>query len=162
MTEPLPIGTKVLITHPDNRRPDRLAPLYLGPYEVQEFIDDIYRVRNPETKTDLRYHATRVIPYTGTTIDPLQLVSLDYDSYLVERIIAHRPGRTKTQWQFKIRWDGYGPEDDSWIPYKDAKDLAALDEYLEAHQEIRLQGRSEVGSRQQGANPGPANPGLRT
>ncbi len=28
-----------------------------------------------------------------------------------------------------MRWEGYSPSDDTWLPYREVKDLEALDRY---------------------------------
>ena len=39
--------------------------------------------------------------------------------------------------EFKVRWEGYGSEDDEWLYYSQVRDLKALDEYLALHPELQ-------------------------
>ena len=50
------------------------------------------------------------------------------EEHFVERILDHR--RVGRGHQFLIRWRGFGPSDDEWLPGRDVRDLAALDKYL--------------------------------
>ena len=60
----------------------------------------------------------------------------DRQEYLVDKIVAHRlmndynGDRNRTSYEFKIRWLGYTPSDDTWLPWKCISQLAALDKYL--------------------------------
>ncbi|GBE87359.1 Transposon Ty3-G Gag-Pol polyprotein [Sparassis crispa] len=50
------------------------------------------------------------------------------EEWEVESIVNHRPrGRG---FQYLVRFRGYGPEHDVWLPGREVKDLAALDSYL--------------------------------
>ena len=40
--------------------------------------------------------------------------------------------------QFKVRWLGYGPEHDSWEPYKYLRDTQQLHDYLRANRMTSL------------------------
>ena len=49
--------------------------------------------------------------------------------YFVDRILDRR--RRGRGWQYLIRWRGYGPGDDSWLPGSEVQDLEALDVFLQ-------------------------------
>ena len=55
------------------------------------------------------------------------------EEFIVESIVDHR--RRGRGFQYLVRWKGYGPDADSWLPGKECKDLAALDTYL-AHNSV--------------------------
>ena len=38
--------------------------------------------------------------------------------------------RRGTGWQFLVRWTGYGPEEDRWLPGRELDDCEALDSWL--------------------------------
>ena len=50
-------------------------------------------------------------------------------------------GADQKKWKYRTRWQGYGPEDDTWLDWLAVKDLIALDEYGKEHPELNL-GRS--------------------
>ncbi len=132
------VGDQVLVTYP-GRPPSKLAPPLMGPYTIADRANDIYSVVNPAAGRTQRYHATRLRAYDPSRTDsPLNIIATDDDSYLVEAIVDHRLGTTKTKHQFRVRWDGYLPEDDQWLDYPAVKDLEALDEYVSSHPELSL------------------------
>ncbi|KAF7326100.1 Reverse transcriptase-RNase H-integrase [Mycena kentingensis (nom. inval.)] len=63
----------------------------------------------------------------GGLLRPGPVVSPDgqTEEYLVERIIDERTRYGKRQ--FRVRWFGYGPEHDDWLPLAEVNDLAVFD-----------------------------------
>lgn len=53
--------------------------------------------------------------------------------YAIESIIEHRRGKAVANWEYRIRWEGYGPEDDTWEPHQQIQETAqeAIDAYWE-------------------------------
>jgi hypothetical protein len=61
-----------------------------------------------------------------------ELAAADMDEFFVEEIISHRGnGNNPKRWEYQVRWRGYEPEDDTWLPWRSVKDLEALDRYAE-------------------------------
>lgn len=50
------------------------------------------------------------------------------EEYVVERIVGQR--RRNGRLEYKVRWAGYGEEEDSWEPESACKELAAMDTWL--------------------------------
>jgi hypothetical protein len=48
------------------------------------------------------------------------------------------PDRRAAGLDFKVRFAGYPEEEDCWLPWREAKKLAAMDVYRDAHPELRL------------------------
>lgn len=60
----------------------------------------------------------------GEGADPGRYVDDDTD-YEVSRIVADR--RTSTgEWEYKVRWTGYGPEDDMWLPEQELQNAPMI------------------------------------
>ncbi len=143
-----PLPSYILLAYPD-RAPSKLVARYRGPlrvvgHELNEF--DAPRVLHvtPMDQPDkvLKVHASRTRRFDPGALTDTQMTALaatDNDEYSVESIVGHRPDsgiRTKNQLEFRVRWRGYEPEEDSWLPWTDVKELAALDEYVGHHENL--------------------------
>jgi hypothetical protein len=71
------------------------------------------------------------------TDNAVEIAAVDAEEWEVECIVDHR-GKTKRNAEFRIRWKGYGPNDDSWLPWKEARDLEAMDVYLKSHRGLKI------------------------
>jgi hypothetical protein len=55
----------------------------------------------------------------------------------VEQIIDHQGSiKKRNAMKFRIRWQGYDESEDTWLPWKDIKDLIALDNYILSNPEL--------------------------
>jgi hypothetical protein len=77
----------------------------------------------------------------------VEIAAGDHDEYVVEAIVDHKAARRKSDMEFKVRWRGYDPSYDLWLPYAEVRDLEALDAYLSDHPELLLKGGSVVDSK---------------
>ena len=50
------------------------------------------------------------------------------EEHVIERIVDER--RHRRGWQYLVRWKGYGPGDDEWMPRREVEETIALDEWL--------------------------------
>jgi hypothetical protein len=59
-------------------------------------------------------------PHVGPT-PPVQIPDIidDQEEYEVEEILSHRGAGARTQ--YLVRFRGYGPEDDLWLPQRNLK-----------------------------------------
>ncbi|MFH1084174.1 MAG: chromo domain-containing protein, partial [Chloroflexota bacterium] len=65
--------------------------------------------------------------------DPVAVAAADTDRWRVERIIAHRGSpRSRGTMRFRVRWKGFDAGDDTWEPWANVRQLAALQEYAAA------------------------------
>ena len=69
-------------------------------------------------------------PADMTEEEATALAAVDLDEFYVEKIVGHTgTGRNPKRMELKVRWLGYEPEDDTWMPWKAVKDLEALEVY---------------------------------
>ena len=132
-------GDYVLASYPE-RPPSKLTPQWRGPLVVVHAVGtNRVLCQDLTTLKNVELHVERLKRYcTDRTEDPVAVAAADKEEFEVEAIVDHRTAKNKSGWQFRVRWRGYEPEEDSWLPYKQVKELAALDAYLEAHPELRL------------------------
>ena len=139
------VGDYVLVTYP-TRRPNKLSSLLRGPLLIVAKRNNTYDCLDIITNHVLSYDISRLYLFNPTEILDIptgeaakDLNMADRQEFEVESIVDHKGShRNKRTLQFRIRWLGYGPDDDTWLPYKDAKDLKALDDYLQFHPELNL------------------------
>ena len=74
------------------------------------------------------------------TADAAAVIALDTEEFVVDSIVDHNmPSRYKSDWDFKVSWrDLPSPEEDSWIPWKEAKKLEQMDVYRRLHPELKI------------------------
>jgi len=135
----------VLVTHPHNRRPSKLASLYRGPMRIVQVIrDDLYEVLDLVSMKPMQVHLDRLRKFKYRELNDQgarEIAAADANEFIVQEILEHRFGgngrKTKANLQFLVHWQDYGPEEDTWEPYSNLKDVAALDEYARAHPDIK-------------------------
>jgi len=142
---PYDIGDKVYLSTENLALPKgrarKLMPRYVGPYKIIARKPEMsrYTLELPEPMKKRRinpsFHESKLRPFqrNDDTLFPKREVNVYYDfgepedqEWLVDEILAH-------QWkgkclEFLVRWN---LGDTTWEPYKECKDLAALDRYLE-------------------------------
>ena len=61
------------------------------------------------------------------------------DVFLIEDILSHKGNwKRKQSLEFKVRWAGYGPKEDTWESYSTLRDSEVLHKYLRINQKIEL------------------------
>lgn len=132
-------GDLVLVSYP-GRPPSKLAPRWRGPMVVIAVEGNHHSCRDLRTGNVLELDVTRLKEYRqDLENDDLEVAARDADEHVVEAIVEHRGNaRRRSSLQFRVRWAGYEPSEDTWEAYRDVKDLAALDEYARGHPELRL------------------------
>jgi len=113
----------------------KLAPRRYGPYEVLLQNSPVtYRLKLPNRmKIPNVFHVDLLTPYHETRAygkahsqPPPELID-GQEEYVIKEIIADRLHRRKRQ--YLVRWDGYGPEEDSWVNEKDMHADDLLEDY---------------------------------
>ena len=143
------VGDYVLLSYP-TRPPTKLTPRWRGPFIVVDVDGNTYSIQDLCSKGIQQVDVSRLKFFGSalTAAEIQELASRDMNEHVVEMIIDHsysgaistlagkQKRAKKTDFDFKVRWLGFGPEYDSWIPYQEARDLEALDDYLQYHPEL--------------------------
>ncbi|CAI5461314.1 unnamed protein product [Closterium sp. Yama58-4] len=120
--------------------PSKLRPRFCGPFLVEAQVTPVtFRLRLPDTwKLHNAFHVQLLKPYKdpnqqfqGRQLPPPPPVLVqDEPEYEIERVLTHRRRGGKTL-EFLIRWKGYDPTEDSWVPEADMGNARrALKDYL--------------------------------
>ena len=125
------------------KRPEKLSVLWKGPFKVlglKPGSTSVYQCQDPADLKVYEFHITTLRRFHGDLADPKRLIALDKEEFVVDKIIDHNmPSRKQASWDFKVKWkDLPSPEEDSWIPWREAKKLEAMDRYRESHPELRI------------------------
>jgi RNase H-like domain found in reverse transcriptase/Integrase zinc binding domain/Chromo (CHRromatin Organisation MOdifier) domain len=121
----------------------KLLPRWIGPYEITQVVSVVaYRLELPlSLKIHPVFHVSLLKPFRSTPDrvqpppPPLLLTDEDAEIYEVEAILGHRDryrqqsARQKAQkaprkissTQFLIKWQGYGPDHNTWEPEKNVR-----------------------------------------
>ncbi|GJP60934.1 hypothetical protein CLOP_g18151, partial [Closterium sp. NIES-67] len=108
--------------------PSKLQPRFCGPFLVEPQVTPVtFRLRLPATwKIHNAFHVQLLKPYRDpNTIfvgrqppPPSPVLIQNEPEYEVESVLAHRRRRNGTV-ELLIRWKGYDPSEDSWVPESD-------------------------------------------
>ncbi|GJP71623.1 hypothetical protein CLOP_g2439, partial [Closterium sp. NIES-67] len=108
--------------------PSKLRPRFCGPFLVEAQVTPVtFRLRLPATwKIHNAFHVQLLKPYRDpNTIfvgrqppPPTPVLVQNEPEYEVESVLAHRRRRNGTV-ELLIRWKGYDPSEDSWVPESD-------------------------------------------
>jgi hypothetical protein len=109
---------------------------------VEKVRDDIFTCFDMTTAANVNFHIDRLRIFNVDVEnvpeeEMLNVAAYDRDEYVVEKIVEHRgPARHRAKLEFRVRWQGFEENEDTWLPWKNVKDLAALDIYLRETQEL--------------------------
>jgi hypothetical protein len=145
---PFQVGEKALLSTLNRRREykskgqkrvAKFMPRYDGPYPVTRVSEEHSTVTLdlPNKRTFPTFHTCHVVPFQKNDAElfpsrelsnPGPVMLNDNEEFFVDRIIDERKcGRGK---RYLVRWLGYGPEDDRWLPGRELEDCEALDIWL--------------------------------
>jgi hypothetical protein len=130
-----PVNSYVLLDHPEGNRP-KLSTKLKGPYQVINLIGSRYTIQNLLTGKNFDTHITNLRPfnYDSSRTDPKEVAMHDQHEFVLHEVIAHRGDRyRRSAMEFLVRWEGFGPEFDSWEPYSNLRDTEKLITYLSAN-----------------------------
>jgi hypothetical protein len=131
VTEYLP-GTFVLVAYPKGTRaPTKLHMPWMGPMQVVANTNSEYILRNLVTGKTMSRHVSTLKAFIPARRPPLDVARRDAEVHLVEKVISHEGDtRRKEQMKFRVRWIGFGPDDDTKEPWVNLKHNWVLHEYL--------------------------------
>ena len=112
----------------------KLMPRWIGPFKVLERVGKVaYRLDLPASlKMHPVFHVSLLQPWRedGRVQPPPPLFIVNGEAvYTVDRLLDHRTGRRKNLKEFLVRWEGYGPEHDSWEPEANLLDPKLVQDY---------------------------------
>ena len=119
----------------------KLAPRFVGPFPVAKVINPVaVKLKLPRTmKVHPTFHTSKIkqvkesslIPPTRPPPPP-RIVD-GGPVYTVRRLLAAR--RRGRGLQYLVDWEGYGPEERSWVPTRDIMDPTLIDDFHKGHPE---------------------------
>ena len=128
---------------------------YIGPYRIKTKVSpqayeldldaELHRVHPVFHISLLReYHSTDPAADIPDKIPIANDMKYGDDHFYVEKLLDHKIAPFKERYKkgpallFKVRWEGYGPDDDTWEPYVNVKRTGEFDDYLRDNEKFRL------------------------
>jgi hypothetical protein len=133
-----PVGSYVLVDYHGTAfrkgPPNKMLTYLRGPMRVKSIDKNTYTLTNLTTRKEENIHITDLRPfnYDANHTDPEVIARRDVTStFVVEKIMEHVGDvKRRTTLEFKVRWLGYGEEDDLWLPFSEVRDLEPTHVYL--------------------------------
>jgi transposase InsO family protein len=130
-----PVNSYVLLDHPEGNRP-KLNTKLKGPYQVINITGSVYTIQDLLSGKNFDTHISNIRPfnYDASRTDPKEVAMHDQQEFVLSEVLAHRGDKTRrSSMEFLVRWEGFGPEFDSWEPYANLRDTEKLLIYLSAN-----------------------------
>jgi hypothetical protein len=117
----------------------KLLPFRLGPLQVKRREPKgMYVLHDLVTLGEVKFHESKLKPYLhdDRNMAPLAAAAADaLDQFIVGEILDMEgdPKGYRNLLKFKVRWAGYGPEKDTWEPWKNVRDNLIFQDFLQSH-----------------------------
>ena len=141
----LTVGQKVMLSSENvtlaGNPTRKFQQRWLGPFTIKRVISRVaYELELPRTLSRLHpvFHVSLLKPYVEDPIHPAPeapdpiLNDEGEEEYFVEEIIGHRVrkyGRGGPRLELLVRWRGYGPDEDQYLPLSEVEETEAYDKY---------------------------------
>ncbi len=119
----------------------KLSPRYIGPFPILRQINEVtYKLKLPNQYCiSPTFHVSLLKPFTNPLlptstepeIPPLPEVDTSETIYRVKDILDSR--RRGGHLQYLVDWEGYGPEERSWVDRDDIMDPSLLADFHQFH-----------------------------
>jgi hypothetical protein len=133
----------VIVEYPSTQIPTG-APVKIrthkkGPMKVLGHENGMYRVRDLFNHTESDVHISRLTKFLHdkNRVDPESVAFRDHDVWKVEKVVEFQNRGPKKNWRAMVRYEGLGPEEDSWIEWKEGRKMQMHD-YLREHNKSNL------------------------
>ncbi|KAK3537728.1 hypothetical protein QTP70_017881 [Hemibagrus guttatus] len=121
----------------------KLSPRFIAPFTIVRQVNPVtYCIQlPPEYKIHPVFHVSLLKPHHPSVLPstepgeaeepPLLLLVDDGTAYLVKEILDSR--RRGGRLEYLVDWEGYGPEERSWVPINDILDPGLLEDFHANH-----------------------------
>lgn len=132
-----PVNSYVLWENPAGGR-NKMQTKLQGPYQVVARQQDDIVMQDLITHKEVITHISNVreFRFDSDNTDPKEIAMHSSQEFVIDSILEHTFTGNKMRkgtLRFKVRWQGYTPEDDTWEPYKYLRDTEQLHTYLRAN-----------------------------
>jgi hypothetical protein len=114
--------------------PNKFLPYLRGPFQVVQYQGDTYTIRSLITHREEQIHIKelRQFVHEGNEQALYSVALRDHqDRYFIDEVTDYHGSLDhRRDLKFKVHWTGYDAAADSWVPYSELRDTAALHKYL--------------------------------